>query len=74
MALITISGFPASGKSKRARQIKDHLEQCLSDISYAGPELKVVILSDDVLNIDRNAYNGAFDKISLELDTLSYRI
>jgi len=60
MALITISGFPASGKSKRAHQIRDHLERYLADISYAGPELKVVILSDDVLNIDRNAYNGGF--------------
>ncbi|EGN99747.1 hypothetical protein SERLA73DRAFT_52613 [Serpula lacrymans var. lacrymans S7.3] len=59
MALITISGFPSCGKSKRAEQIKSHLEARLNDASYTGPSLKVSILSDDILNIDRNAYNDS---------------
>lgn len=58
MALITISGYPCSGKSRRAAQIKAHLEATLQQPNYIGPSLKVVLLSDDVLNIGRSAYNG----------------
>ncbi|KIM54771.1 hypothetical protein SCLCIDRAFT_341917 [Scleroderma citrinum Foug A] len=59
MALITISGYPCSGKSQRATQIKQHLESRLADPSYKGPTLSVVVLSDDNLNIDRSAYNDS---------------
>ena len=59
MALITFSGYPCSGKTRRATQLKDHLECRLADPSYNGPLLKVVILSDDTLNVDRSSYNGA---------------
>lgn len=62
MALITISGYPCSGKSQRATQIKQHLESRLADPSYKGPTLSVVVLSDDNLNIDRSAYNGMFSR------------
>jgi len=62
MALITISGFPCSGKSQRANQMKQHLETQLADPSYKGPTLSVVVLSDDNLNIDRSAYNGMFSR------------
>lgn len=58
MALITISGYPSSGKTRRAKQIKAALEHRLQDPSYAGPKLKVVIVSDDTLNISRDAYKG----------------
>lgn len=57
MALITISGYPSSGKTRRAEQIKNHLETRLQDSAYIGPKLKVAVLSDDSLNIDRGAYN-----------------
>ncbi|KAI0072500.1 chromatin associated protein KTI12 [Panus rudis PR-1116 ss-1] len=57
MALITISGYPSSGKTRRAEQIKTHLEKRLQDPNYTGPKLKVHILSDDELNIDRSVYN-----------------
>ena len=59
MALITISGYPCSGKSTRAEQLRQHLEERLQDPSYAGPQLKVVVLSDDTLNLSRDVYNGA---------------
>ena len=49
MALITIAGYPSSGKTRRAEQIKLDLERRLEDPSYAGPKLKVVIVSDDTL-------------------------
>lgn len=57
MALITLSGYPCSGKSRRAAQIKDHLEHKLQEPTYAGQNLKVIILSDDSLHIDRSVYN-----------------
>jgi protein KTI12 len=59
MALITISGYPSSGKSRRASQIKSHLETCLADPAYEGPQLKVILISDDTLNISRDAYNDS---------------
>lgn len=58
MALITFSGFPCSGKTRRAEQLKDALEARLQDPAYNGPSLKVSILSDDKLNIGRDAYKG----------------
>ncbi|KAI5987325.1 chromatin associated protein KTI12 [Pisolithus marmoratus] len=59
MALITISGYLCSGKSRRAAQLKRHLESRLADPSYTGPSLSVVLLSDDTLNIDRSSYNDS---------------
>ena len=58
MALITISGFPCSGKTRRAEQLKNALEARLQSPQYTGPALKVVVLSDDKLNISRDAYKG----------------
>jgi len=58
MALITFSGYPSSGKTRRAIQLKDHLDRRLADPSYSGlGGQKVVVLSDDSLNIDRSSYN-----------------
>ncbi|TCD62026.1 hypothetical protein EIP91_007544 [Steccherinum ochraceum] len=63
MALVTISGYPCSGKSTRALQLKDHLERRFQDPSYPGQPLKVLILSDDILNVPRDAYsNGRSEK------------
>ncbi|KAG9315484.1 chromatin associated protein KTI12 [Chiua virens] len=59
MALITISGYPCAGKTRRATQIKDHLERRLADPSYTGPSLTVTVISDDALNIPRSAYDDS---------------
>ncbi|KAI6139530.1 chromatin associated protein KTI12 [Pisolithus tinctorius] len=59
MALITISGYPSSGKSQRAAQIKRHFEARLADPFYTGPSLSVVVLDDDTLNINRSSYNDS---------------
>ena len=67
MALITITGYPSSGKTRRATQLKDHLEKRLQDPGYTGPKLKVQIISDDELNLDRNVYNGVFHWIVLSI-------
>ncbi|KAG6897412.1 hypothetical protein C0992_001919 [Termitomyces sp. T32_za158] len=57
MALVTISGFPCSGKTRRAEQIRATLDDLLLDKDYQGPISKVVVLSDDVLNLNRSSYN-----------------
>ena len=59
MAFITFSGYPSSGKTHRAIQLKDYLDRRLADPPYNGQAQKVVILSDDSLNIDRFSYDGA---------------
>jgi len=58
MALITFTGYPCSGKSQRASQLKSYLESRFQSLEYEGPQLKVVLISDDTLNLSRNAYNG----------------
>jgi len=58
MALITVTGYPSSGKSRRAQQLKEYLENRLTDPEYHGPSVKVVVLSDDNLNLARSVYDG----------------
>lgn len=63
MALITFSGYPCSGKTTRAIQIKESLEHHLQDASYQGPLKRVTILSDDLLNLDRAVYDRRFLRV-----------
>ncbi|KAG8967866.1 hypothetical protein FRC03_009153 [Tulasnella sp. 419] len=59
MALITISGYPSSGKSRRAAQIQEYLVERLGSPDYPGPAIKVSVLSDDTLNLKRSAYDDS---------------
>jgi protein KTI12 len=70
MALITISGFPCSGKSTRASQLKDAFEEQLVNPSYNGSVKKVVLISDDSLNLTRQAYDGKCLSSLAPLDNL----
>ncbi|KAG7098910.1 hypothetical protein E1B28_000809 [Marasmius oreades] len=56
MALITLSGYPASGKSSRALQIKRYLQEKLAQDPLLS-HLSVVLLSDHSLSIPRDVYN-----------------
>ncbi|PPQ70687.1 hypothetical protein CVT24_000169 [Panaeolus cyanescens] len=56
MALITISGYPASGKSTRAQQIQNWINQKIQDKSYNGPIKHVQVISDHSLQIHPQAY------------------
>ncbi|KAG2114295.1 chromatin associated protein KTI12 [Suillus discolor] len=56
MALITISGYPSSGKSTRAAQIHDFLS------SASSPQLKVKVISDDDLAVDRVSYDDSLQE------------
>jgi len=57
MALVTISGYPASGKTRRALQLKSYLEERLQDPAYTGPALKVAIVSDAETKVKRCVYD-----------------
>ncbi|KIP11553.1 hypothetical protein PHLGIDRAFT_83175 [Phlebiopsis gigantea 11061_1 CR5-6] len=59
MSLITISGFPCSGKTRRAEQIKAALESRIQDAGFEGTKLKVAVLSDHILNISRDVYKDS---------------
>ncbi|KAG8956297.1 hypothetical protein FRC04_004377 [Tulasnella sp. 424] len=59
MALVTISGYPASGKTYRAEQLRTYLEGRFSAADYDGPRLKVVVISDDSLSVDRSSYDDS---------------
>ncbi|GAB1524682.1 kti12, chromatin associated [Rhizoctonia solani] len=59
MALVTLSGFPSSGKTRRAEQLKAYLEQKLQENSE-NEETKgwrVSVLSDELLSIPRSSYD-----------------
>ncbi|KAG1739440.1 chromatin associated protein KTI12 [Suillus paluster] len=59
MALITISGYPSSGKSTRAAQIHDYFS---SSLQSSSPQLKVKVISDDDLTIDRASYDDSLQE------------
>ncbi|KAJ6499385.1 chromatin associated protein KTI12 [Mycena sanguinolenta] len=53
MALVTFSGYPASGKSTRAAQLKLQLDHILPD------HLSAVVVSDESLNIPPSVYDDS---------------
>jgi protein KTI12 len=62
MALITISGFPCSGKTLTAHRLRDDLEARLGEPSYTGPRLKVIVVDDDSCHVPRSTYDGTSDR------------
>jgi protein KTI12 len=58
MAFITISGYPCSGKSTRAQQIRADFERRLQEEGYAGPKLSVEIVDDPVSKVTRESYDS----------------
>lgn len=59
MALVVISGYPCSGKTTRAHQIKEMLESRLAQASSDELSLKnVIIINDELLGVSRSAYDG----------------
>ncbi|CAE6448195.1 unnamed protein product [Rhizoctonia solani] len=57
MALITLSGFPSSGKTRRADQLKAYLEQKLQEDHEETRGWNVSVLTDESLNIPRSSYD-----------------
>jgi protein KTI12 len=67
MALVTISGFPCSGKTTRAKQIKAEFERRLAAPEYKGPSYRVVIVDDEGSNVSREAYDSECRRSDSEL-------
>lgn len=63
MALITIVGFPCSGKSRRAKQLAEDFRKRLADPEYAGPKLQVVVVDDESSHVPRSSYDGRPDNL-----------
>ncbi|KAG8812257.1 hypothetical protein FRC19_003274 [Serendipita sp. 401] len=57
MALVTISGYPCSGKTTRATALKEEFETKIKDPTYEGPITSIVLISDDTLSLSRDGYN-----------------
>ena len=58
MACITISGFPCSGKTARASELKNYLEERMAAPEYEGDKYKVSVISDETFHVQRNSYDG----------------
>ncbi|CAK9782044.1 chromatin associated protein KTI12 [Cutaneotrichosporon oleaginosum] len=59
MALITVSGFPCSGKSTRAQQLRDYLQERIDAPDYQGPKFDVVLVDDAACHVSRSAYDDS---------------
>lgn len=58
MALITIAGFPCSGKSTRALELRDDFKERLAAPDYTGPQLRVVVIDDESNHVERSVYDS----------------
>ena len=59
MALVTVVGYPCSGKSRLAEALVKDFEARLSSSEYTGPKLEVVLVSDETSHVSRAAYDSA---------------
>ena len=58
MALVTIVGYPCSGKSRIARLLADDFDLRLKTAEYEGPALEIAVVDDDSSHVPRSAYDG----------------
>lgn len=62
MAMVTMCGYPCSGKSTRAQQLAAFFDRKLADPStptHLKPR-RVVVVNDEALSISKHAYDGQF--------------
>lgn len=57
MALVTVVGYPSSGKSTRAHELKTALDARQAAPDYTGEHYRVVIVSDESSHVPREAYD-----------------
>ncbi|KAI9301454.1 chromatin associated protein KTI12-domain-containing protein [Cunninghamella echinulata] len=55
MPLIIITGFPSSGKSKRALEVESYLKQRLEDEKKS---MRIHLINDESLHVSKEAYKG----------------
>jgi len=61
MPLVVLSGFPCSGKTRRALQLKTLFEARISSNLPSSTEhthYNICVINDESLGIDRKAYAG----------------
>jgi len=60
MALVTVSGFPCSGKTTRAREIAAYFEKRAAEVAAESGAAKydVVVVDDESCHVTRAAYDG----------------
>jgi protein KTI12 len=60
MALVTISGFPCSGKTTRAREIAAYFEKRAAEVAALSATAKfdVVVVDDEGCHVTRASYDG----------------
>jgi protein KTI12 len=62
MPLVMLSGLPSSGKTTRALQLQKALED---KIESSSQKMKIHVINDDSLNINRQVYEGVLFTLSL---------
>lgn len=66
MALVVVTGLPASGKTRRSKELFDYLEPRLAEISeksqgaLKGRNLAIRLVSEHDFDHDREIYRGSF--------------
>lgn len=53
-----ITGYPSSGKTQRAKALKEQLEQKMADSSGHNNITKVELINDEILNIPKESYRS----------------
>lgn len=56
MPLIVLTGYPSSGKSKRATEIAEYLRNRLQ---AENRSMKIHVVNDESLNVSKSAYKGS---------------
>jgi protein KTI12 len=64
MALVTLVGYPCSGKTRRAAELAKYFEARLSDPAHSGPKFSVVVVDDESNHVSRSVYDGKHDEES----------
>lgn len=59
MALVTVSGFPCVGKTKRSQELKAYFEDKLK-AGEGGPITAVTIVDDESVHVTRASYDGEY--------------
>ncbi|EPZ32514.1 chromatin associated protein KTI12 [Rozella allomycis CSF55] len=62
MPLVIITGFPKSGKTKRAEQLKKWVLENKGKFVWGQNLDKVVLLNEEFLNINKDLYNNSNDE------------
>ena len=58
MALVTVVGYPCSGKTRLSESLVEYIQNRFKDPEYAGKKLDVVHVNDDNSHVSRSVYDS----------------